>query len=360
MTENDFIPRPYRMQQQEGSITWQAPSNIALVKYWGKKEGQLPANPSLSFTLEAAATTTRLTYLRKDSTKDDFSFEILLDTVPEPGFRPKIQTFLDRVVPYLPFVKDFHFKIETSNTFPHSSGIASSASGMAALALCLADMERQCLPNMDEAFFNLKASFLARLGSGSAARSIMGPIMQWGSHSGTSGSSDLYAIDYPCELHPVFKGFRDTILLVDKGKKQLSSTLGHGLMKGHPYAAARYSQALASLDSLKTVLESGDLEGFIVIVEQEALGLHAMMMTSHPYFILMKPNTLEIINHIWDFRETRGLPVCFTLDAGANVHLLYPEEISGRIDAFIKETLVAFCQNGQYICDQIGFGAKKM
>lgn len=360
MTENDFIPRPYKVRQQEGSITWQAPSNIALVKYWGKKKGQLPANPSLSFTLEASATTTRISYSPRDTKTDEFSFEILLDSVAEPGFRPKIQIFLERVATYLPFVKEFHFTIDTSNTFPHSSGIASSASGMAALALCLADMERQSVPGMDDVFFGLKASFLARLGSGSAARSIQGPVMHWGEHSGTAGSSDLYAIPYPYELHSIFKGFRDTILLVDQGKKQVSSTLGHGLMKGHPYAAARYEQALAGLDTLKGVLASGDLEGFTAIVEQEALSLHAMMMTSRPYFILMKPNTLEIINHIWAFREASGLPVCFTLDAGANVHLLYPQEISRQVDAFIKETLVTFCENGKYICDQIGFGAKKM
>jgi len=96
------------------------------------------------------------------------------------------------------------------------------------------------------------------------------------------------------------------------------------------------------------------------IVESEALTLHAMMMSSNPYFILMKPNTLEIINKIWDFREKTGLPVCFTLDAGANVHVLYPEKDAKKVFEFIKNELVAYCENEQYLCDRIGDGAKEL
>ena len=85
-----------------------------------------------------------------------------------------------------------------------------------------------------------------------------------------------------------------------------------------------------------------------------------MMMTSMPYFILMKPNTLEIINKIWDFRRNSNIPVCFTLDAGANVHVLYPENDSVKVLQFIKNELVGYCQNGQYICDAIGQGSQKL
>jgi diphosphomevalonate decarboxylase len=83
-------------------------------------------------------------------------------------------------------------------------------------------------------------------------------------------------------------------------------------------------------------------------------------MTSMPYFILIKPNTLEIINKIWSFRNETDSKVCFTLDAGANVHVLYPEHEKDTVLEFIKNELVAYCQNEQYICDQIGFGAKKL
>ena len=108
------------------------------------------------------------------------------------------------------------------------------------------------------------------------------------------------------------------------------------------------------------VFKDGNLKSFIEIVESEALTLHAMMMTSVPYFILMKPNTLEIINRIWAFRESSNTNVCFTLDAGANVHVLYPESEKEEVFQFIKNELVAYCENGQYICDRIGFGAKKL
>ncbi|MDX1760239.1 MAG: diphosphomevalonate decarboxylase, partial [Arenibacter algicola] len=108
------------------------------------------------------------------------------------------------------------------------------------------------------------------------------------------------------------------------------------------------------------VFEEGNLLEFIKIVESEALTLHAMMMTSMPYFILMKPKTLEIINKIWAFRASSKTHVCFTLDAGANVHVLYPENEKEEVYQFINNELVAYCENGQYICDQIGNGAKKL
>jgi diphosphomevalonate decarboxylase len=149
-------------------------------------------------------------------------------------------------------------------------------------------------------------------------------------------------------------------LLVDKGEKQVSSTVGHDLMHNHPYSEQRFLQAHSNLSKIKSVLENGNLEEFIKIVESEALTLHAMMMSSFPYFILMKPNTLEIINKIWNYRNETKIPVCFTLDAGANVHVLYPENDRVAVLQFIKDELVGYCQNGQYICDEIGFGAQKL
>ncbi|NNG09459.1 MAG: diphosphomevalonate decarboxylase, partial [Arenibacter sp.] len=142
--------------------------------------------------------------------------------------------------------------------------------------------------------------------------------------------------------------------------KQVSSTLGHNLMHNHPYAEQRFDQAHKNLTNLQSVIKEGNLLEFIKIVESEALTLHAMMMTSMPYFILMKPNTLAIINKIWAFREASKTHVCFTLDAGANVHLLYPENEKEKVKQFINNELVAYCENGQYICDQIGTGAKKL
>ncbi len=358
MVEQDFILKSYSKTLENGSYTWSSPSNIALVKYWGKKEHQIPENPSISFTLNNCKTVTTLSFSKKEN-NDDFSFEVYLDGENKDDFKPKIETFFKRIEVYLPFLKDYHFKIETSNTFPHSSGIASSASGMSALASCLMSVERSLSEvKVTDEYFIQKASFLARLGSGSASRSLEGDLVVWGKHQDIAESSDLFGVKYPFEVHQNFKNYQDTILLVDKGEKQVSSTIGHNLMHNHPFAEERFKQAHKNLSSLIGVLKNGDLKAFIDIVESEALTLHAMMMTSMPYFILMKPNTLEIINKIWAFREKTNSNVCFTLDAGANVHVLFPEAESELVNEFIKNELVAYCQNGHYISDRIGFGAK--
>lgn len=370
MTEHDFIPPIYDANIDQGRITWGSPSNIALVKYWGKKKDQIPENPSLSFTLNMCKTITTLSFIKKNDVDNAFSFDIYLDGALKEEFKPKIQTFFERIELYLPFLKLYHFKIETENTFPHSSGIASSASGMSALALCLMSVEKQLLDadviagaveeSFDQEYFNQKASFLARLGSGSACRSIEGDLIVWGETKSIEGSTDLFGVKFPYPVHEDFKEYQDTILLVDKGEKQVSSTVGHNLMHNHPYAQNRFEQAHQNLESLKSILKTGDLEAFNALVESEALTLHAMMMTSMPYFILMKPNTLEIINRIWNFRQETGLNISFTLDAGANVHVLYPKRESQEILQFIKDELVGYCQNGHYICDQIGFGANQI
>lgn len=357
MTEKDFIPAGPLELPDSGTFRWQAPSNIALVKYWGKRAGQIPANPSLSFTLDTSATRTELSFRPAASSASTPGFRVLLDGEPAPHFGEKIREFFERILPYQPFLTRYEFEIRTGNTFPHSSGIASSASGMAALALCLMDLEQTAFPEMGEEAFYRKASFLARLGSGSACRSVHGALVHWGRHSAVPGSSDLYGIPYPLEVAPVFASFEDTILLVDRGQKRVSSSAGHGLMQSHPFAAARFDQARSHMDALGPILRDGDLPAFVALVESEALTLHAMMMASNPYYILMKPGTLQILERIWEFRRSSGEPVCFTLDAGANVHLLYPAASAPRVLAFVQDELLTFCQEGQHIRDRVGDGA---
>lgn len=359
MIEKDFLPSPYQKLSAEGKVTWKAPSNIALVKYWGKRANQVPANPSVSFTLRNCTTTTSVTFCKKEHRTAGYAFELLFEGKPREDFKPKIQTFFKRIERYVPFIKEYYFTIETFNSFPHSSGIASSASGMAALALCLLDIEKQMNPGAAPDFFTQKASFLARLGSGSACRSVAGEVVQWGVHPKIPESSNLYGINYPFEIHPVFQHFQDTILLVHQGQKQVSSTVGHQLMHNHPFAKNRFAQAQDHLDRLKPVFAAGDLEAFMTLVESEALTLHAMMMTSTPYFMLMKPHTLQIIQKIWNYREASKLPIGFTLDAGANVHVLYPASVKEKALQFITDALVVDCENGSYICDQMGTGPQK-
>ena len=304
----------------EYKTSWASPSNIALIKYWGKKKGgvQLPANPSISFTLSNCKTTTFLKFI--EGTKFDVS--VSLEQVDTPSFIPKIEQFLERIKSIFPFVMNGSYEINTSNSFPHSSGIASSASGMSALALCICDIASKKGLLDSEKFFQT-ASILSRLGSGSASRSVFGPLGVWGEHPDFEGSSDDFAISYN-NVSPIFKNYCDTILLVHKGQKTVSSTVGHDLVDNHPFAIARFRQANQNMSAIKSALKSADIDRFIDIVESEALTLHSLMMSSNPYFILMKPDTLNIINAIWQKRKKSNVKWCFTLDAGANVHFFIP------------------------------------
>ena len=359
ITEQDFICKKAESSfPKKGIFTWKTPSNIALVKYWGKREPQLPENPSISFTLDACFTLTTLEFTKKSS--KDIRFEIYFEGKKKDEFKPKIENFFSRIQQYVPFIAEYDFVIRSRNSFPHSSGIASSASGMAALALCIMSLEKMLDPEMNTVYFNEKASFLARLGSGSASRSVEGGLVVWGKHKTIKGSSDFYGVQFPEKIHENFKNFHDTILLVDEGEKQVSSTVGHNLMYNHPFAKKRFEQANESLSKISETLKNGDLKNFINIVESEALTLHAMMMTSNPYFILMKPNTLQIINKIWKYRAQTNSNVCFTLDAGANVHLLFPEKEKLSVNKFVISQLIQYCQNNRYICDRVGSGAKQL
>lgn len=357
MNTAQFIPSKLLFSTSKSSYTWQTPSNIALVKYWGKSDPQIPKNASISFTLNNCHTVTTIDF-KKSETSKEINFELFFEGNIKEAFKPKIAQFFERIKEYCPYVFEYDMVISSENSFPHSSGIASSASGLSAIAMCLLSLEKELNPSLTTEYIHKKASFLARLGSGSASRSIEGPLVVWGAHPEINGSSDLFGVKFPNEVHAVFENYQDAILLVDKGEKLVSSTVGHNLMHNHPYAEQRFIQANDNLSKISKVIQEGNVEAFINIVESEALTLHGMMLTSNPYFILMKPNTLEIINKIWEYRKETGSKICFTLDAGANVHVLYPDSEKEKVNLFIEKELSRYCQNGQFILDNIGFGAK--
>ncbi|MBN2638742.1 MAG: diphosphomevalonate decarboxylase [Bacteroidales bacterium] len=341
-----------------GQIAWESPSNIALIKYWGKKEVQIPQNPSLSFSLNRAHTKTTVNYEPVKGKESSVNF--FLNGESNEAFGNKTKIFFESLSDIFPFVKQFDFNISSENTFPHSAGIASSASGMSALALALCDIERTHFHQKDDSEFYQKASYIARLGSGSACRSVYGGFTIWGKIEAQQGTSDLFATPVSEKIHPEFEHIQDTILLVETGAKKVSSRAGHALMNNHPFATQRFQQAHQNLKELLNALQSGDLENFIRITESEALTLHAMMMTSNPYFLLMKPETLQIISIIQDFRNTTHTPVCFTLDAGPNIHLLYPLSVKKQVMEFVKEGLSPFTGNRGWIEDELGKGPQKI
>ena len=334
-------------------LTESCPSNIALIKYWGKYENQIPANPSISYTLNLCKTNTELEFFANEQ----FSVQTFLAGKEEVKFAEKIEKYFKTIEQYLPWILKGKYIIKTENTFPHSSGIASSASGFAAIAKCLMTLDQSFSGQIDESFSLKKASFLARLGSGSACRSLYGGLVVWGETKEVSGSSDLFAVRYPNEeVHDVFRSFNDWVLLIHEGEKSVSSTVGHGLMNTNPYAERRFQEAHENFASIKTILKEGDMNAFIKLVEHEALTLHAMMMMSEPAFILMQAGTLAVINKIWEFRKETNLPLFFTLDAGANVHLLFPSnKDEDKISAFIIKELVQHTQNNGVVKDVMRF-----
>jgi diphosphomevalonate decarboxylase len=336
----------------ELQVCWECPSNIALVKYWGKKEGQLPINPSLSFGLKRTLTRTKVTLLPRGKEKLNFLFE----GKPSP-FAKRVEQYLDLLAKELPWINHYTFHIESRNTFPHSTGIASSASAFGALALCLTDLDQRLSGKQDDdPDFLQKASKLARIGSGSASRSVYPGFAWWGQSTAVPGSSDHYAIPVPGSIFPGYFELRDAVLLIDSAEKDISSSDGHALMTNHLYKQARIGQANANAEELLRLMYTSQYDRFFELVEQEAFSLHALMMSSSPSFLLLKPNSLRVIEKIKNFREETALPVGLTIDAGPNIHFLYFKENQEAIHRFIKSELFSLLENGTWLDDGIGNG----
>ncbi len=340
-------------------MKWESPSNIALVKYWGKFGRQYPRNSSISFTLSEAKSITELAYEILPEAQKEYELSFEFEGKENVPFRNKIVKFLDSVEDLYPYFRQIRFHLKSKNTFPHSTGIASSASAMSALALCLLDMEKEIF-NKSDLDINA-ASLLSRLGSGSASRSVFPTMGLWGKHAEINSSSNDFAIGYENQIHDIFKDFHDDILIVSKEEKSVSSTAGHALMDGNPYAEQRYLTAQNNILRIIDALKTGDLDVFIEIVEQEALTLHALMMCSKPSFILLKPNTLRMIELIQAFRKEHKIPVCFTLDAGPNIHLLYPHKYLKEVSIFVKDVLKPLTKDGNSVLfDSVGSGPNKL
>ena len=313
------------------TVSWSAPSNIALVKYWGKRPVQLPSNPSVSFTLTKSLTHFHVSALAKTSNEVEVDF--IFEGTSNQKFQEKIVKFLQTQLEFFPWLANYKLVIQSSNTFPHSSGIASSASSMAALCLSLCSLH-EMITGLKLADFNQKASELARLASGSAGRSVYPYMASWGLISEEFASPVSKS-----EIHPDFHDFCDSILIVDAKEKSVSSRAGHSLMDAHPFRESRFDLARKNCERILSAMKAGDMQTFIEIVELEALMLHALMMTSTPSYILLKPDSLLLIEKIRAFRTEKNIPVCFTIDAGPNIHLLYPALYKKEVQAWC-ETLI--------------------
>ena len=332
--------------------SWTSPSNIALVKYWGKIPVQIPANPSISFTLTHSITLLQIEL--QDSRDGKLDLDFYFEDVLNEKFKTKIEKFLLTQIERFPWLTTFKLIIHSTNTFPHSSGIASSASSMSALNMCLMDLDEKISGHkkLPVDFLN-EASDLSRQASGSAGRSVFPFMATWGEIDSIPESSNRFAraVDKN-SIAEIFHDYKDSIIIVDAGEKSVSSRAGHSLMENHPFNEERYKRARTNMNKLLVAMKSGDMPTFIEVVEEEALMLHALMMTSTPSYILLKPESLMLIEKIREYRNKTGIPVCFTIDAGPNIHLLYPAQNKSEVEAWIKSEFSKFT----VIHDEVGAG----
>jgi diphosphomevalonate decarboxylase len=313
-------------------IEYTSPSNIAFVKYWGKRDNQIPQNPSLSMTLKNCFSQMSIEFSKSDKYSLD---SFLFDGLSNQEFKKKIDSKIRSMLSELPFLNSYSLNIKSQNSFPHSSGIASSASAFSALMLCLLKMESKVLGT--ELDLKRTSSF-SRLCSGSASRSVYSGFSHWGK-SFFDHSSDTYAIGIQYEID-----LYDSIAIVSSEEKSVSSSLGHKLMDSNPYRETRYQQAHSNIKLLHTALKNKDYHSFGEILEQEAMELHALMMCSKPSFVLLESNSFKIIDEVRRFRRLTGKPLYFTIDAGPNIHLIYPEFILVEVHEFIEKAITPLSQ----------------
>ena len=329
-------------------VGFESPSNIALIKYWGKKGTQLPINPSISYTLSKCYSRFEVFYKKKSSSEEKGLCEFYFEESLNEEFGKKSFKLLDIFKSDYPELKNYSLVFHSLNSFPHSSGIASSASSMSSLSMCL-------LQILEGTVDIKKASSYARLGSGSAARSIYGGLVSWGEIEQESKSSDNYSFCRSNEVPREMLDICDAIVIVSAGVKKVSSTKGHQLMDDHEYREIRIANAKSRYQKLIDAMKGIDFKGWGEIIEQEALELHALMMTSKESYMLMEPQTISVINTVRQFREKYDIPLYFTLDAGPNVHLLYPNKFTKEVESFLKSAL----KGHEIIFDCVGSGPKK-
>lgn len=292
------------INQRKMKAKARAPSNIAFIKYWGKKNEKLriPENSSISMNLSNAFTETSV----------EFNHKLKRDLVSIDGRhingleKERITAHLDRIRKLAKV--NFYAKVTSKNNFPKGAGIASSASGFAALTLAAA---KALGLNLSER----ELSILARLGSGSACRSIPDGFVEWvaGNKNTNSYAMTLYK--------PKYWDICDVVAVVGKKAKKVGSAEGHAKASTSPFYKTRVLGMDKKIKEIKLALKNKDFERFGSILEAEAINMHTVMMTSKPPIFYWMPKTLEIMQAVIEGRD-RGINAYFTIDAGPNVHII--------------------------------------
>ncbi|MCA9979750.1 MAG: diphosphomevalonate decarboxylase [Anaerolineales bacterium] len=325
--------------QNEYKATAVAGSNIAFVKYWGNMDDslRLPMNGSLSMTLDAANTTTTI----------HFHADYKADRLTINGHRAN-QAATQRAAYHLEHLRqmadvDLPAKIVSTNSFPTGAGIASSASGFAALTVAAAHALNLDLPEAE-------LSRLARLGSGSASRSISGGFVEWfpgGRHE------DSYAVQI---APPEHWNLVDIIAIISAEEKEVGSTAGHPLAHTSPFYQARLGELQTTLPQMRRAVLERDFEAFGELLEAEAISLHVAAMTSNPRILYWTAGTITLMHKLQEWRNVNRNPAVgyFTIDAGPNIHIMTTaEHVPNLLEklnqlSFVQDTLVCHPGSGAH------------
>jgi diphosphomevalonate decarboxylase len=318
------------------TATAQASPNIAFIKYWGNYDNTLriPMNNSISMNLDGLFTQTTVSF------QPSLPFDELIINGHEVA-----GTGLERVSYILDLIRDQakisdRAEVMTTNNFPSGAGIASSASAFAALALAGSRAAGLDLSQQD-------LSRLARRGSGSAARSIPGGFVEW-----QAGSCDEDSFAYSLADTDHWK-LVDCVAIVSASHKKTGSTEGHSLAPTSPLQAARVTDAPRRLEICRNAILNCDFDAFASIVELDSDMMHSVMMTSTPALHYWKPASLEMMNRVRAWRA-EGIPACYTVDAGPNVHVICPEAEAPMVDKRLRE--ISGVQN--VLVARVGAGAQ--
>lgn len=301
------------------TATAQANPNIAFIKYWGNRDNtlRLPMNGSISMNLDGLYTRTSISF------QPSLPFDQLIINGHEIT-----GTGLNRVAYILDIVRGManiheHAEIVSENNFPAGAGIASSASAFAALAMA---GSKAAGLNLSEA----DLSRLARRGSGSASRSIPGGFVEW--QAGTTDDDSFAFSIAPADHWKLV----DCIAIVSASHKKTGSTEGHAIAPTSPLQAARVADTPRRLALCRNAILNKDFESFASIVELDSDIMHSVMMTSTPALHYWKPASLAVMNAVRQWRS-EGLSACYTVDAGANVHVICLEAESQNVNKRLRE-----------------------
>jgi len=304
---------------KQNKATALAHPNIAFIKYWGDKDPDLriPVNGSISVNLDSLYSRTSV----------EFDPALVGDQLTIGGRVPddlavqRVNQFLDHVRQLAGF--STFARVTSENNFPTGSGIASSASGFAALSLAASaaaglELDQRAL------------SRLARRGSGSACRSVPGGFVEWkaGKDDATSYAISIAADDH-WELH-------DCIAVVSKEHKETGSVAGHSLAGSSLLQGARVADTERRLELCRDAIINRDFQSFAEIVELDSNLMHAVMMTSQPQLYYWQPATLAVMQSVIEWRKG-GMPACFTIDAGPNVHVITTGDNLSTLTAYLDQ-----------------------